>query len=586
MTKSTKDDLSRSKEKIQIHDDFHRFGVSPKPASGNDAIEEALATAEAVVSKTHAEIIQEIPPEGELSESLSLKQVIEKAEKRLEYLSDGSDLKEPGLSEMLDTLDIKAELGRPDEMTEPSYISEVQQDTEEMYETEYGEGLDKNEKNHLVRSDGDWNPMVDRDDVPDGQAPFDDEMEETTHIITPSRGVEKWHGRKVTEKQPRDAYFFEDRTGGDIYEDPLWQLLCSVYEENFTGVIVLNDGDTERKLFFEDGQALIATSSARKDRLVELLHREGRLSDKEYIEACTAVGSTRRRAGAILVERGLISRRQLFPLVQYHYETIILDSFSWKNGTWKAYHGERPGAERILLEVSTPTLVLEGIRSKAPIEDIDEILPGDAIPVATSDGLCKIGDTGLSSDEKEVYRAADGMVSFDALSLELEFPAVEIRRLFAGLMVLGLVQFEDLKDERRFEETIDESYPEEATGESLPEEPMDESLPEEVVIGKNMDEDGSDSERVRVENKIAQAEEGSYFDILEVSPNASEYDIEQAFGALAEQFDIERFTSPELADLRPQVELIRSMIDEAYEVLRKPELCEQYRRVVVEDRSR
>jgi hypothetical protein len=571
---------------MQIHDDFQNFGVDPKPVPGNDAIEEALATAEAVVSKTHAEIIQEIPPDGELSDSLSLKQVIENAEKRLEYLSDGSDLEEHGLPEMLDSLDIRAELGRPDEMTESSHISEMQQDTKEMYKNGYGERLEENGSNHRIRSGGDWNAMVDRDSLRDGQRLFDDETEETTHIITPAEGIEKRHGGRVTENQHRRAVFFEDRTEGKISQDPLWQLLCSVYEENFSGVIVLNDGDTERKLFFEDGQALIATSSARKDRLVELLNREGRLSDKDYIEACTAVGSTRRRAGAILVERGLISRRELFPLVQYHFETIILESFSWRKGTWKAYHGERPGAERILLEVSTPALVLEGIRSHAPLDAIDEILLGDAIPVVTSDGLCEIGDTGLSFDEKEIYRAADGLVSLEVLSVELDIPILEIRRLFAGLMILGLVRVEDLGDESPREETIDESHLGEATLESPSEEPMGESRPAEVAMEEERDENEPDFERVRVENKIAQAEEGSYFDILEVSPNASEYDIEQAFGALVELFDKERFSSPELADLRPQVELIRAMIDEAYEVLQQPELCEQYRRVVLEDRSR
>jgi hypothetical protein len=401
----------------------------------------------------------------------------------------------------------------------------------------------------------------------------------------------------VVESQRRRALFFENRTAGDISEDPLWDLLCSVYEEHFTGTIVLSSEDIERKLYFDEGQVLIATSSARKDRLVELLHREGRLSDQDYVEACTAVGSTRRRAGAILVERGLISRRELFPLVQYHYETIILESFSWKNGTWQAFHGERPGAERIVLEVPTPTLVLEGMRSHTSASEMNEIVSLNAIPIVSSGGLCAIEDTGLSPEEMAIYRAADGLVSLEALSREFELPTLEIQRLFAGLGILGLVEFVDSSQESYLPDTAIESARERDVADNQVEEVTSENnlnravRKEEISEMKNQPDmspplRGFDLERAKVKVKILQANEGSYFDILEVSPDASEYDIDQAYEAIASQFDMTTFASPELADLQPQVELIRSMIEEAYEVLKNPGLCEQYRRVVVEAKNR
>ena len=137
MNNSTKDDLFRSGDRVKIQNDLGHLDERPKYSTENDAIEEALATAEAVVAKTHSEILQEIPPDGELSASLSLKQVIENAENRLEYRADGSDLEKTGLPEMLDALDIKAELGRPDEITEPSYISELQKDRTETYEFDH-----------------------------------------------------------------------------------------------------------------------------------------------------------------------------------------------------------------------------------------------------------------------------------------------------------------------------------------------------------------------------------------------------------------------------------------------------------------
>jgi hypothetical protein len=183
------------------------------------------------------------------------------------------------------------------------------------------------------------------------------------------------------------------------------------------------------------------------------------------------------------------------------------------------------------------------------------------------------------------------------LSREFELPALEIQRLFAGLGILGLVEFVDSSQESYLPDTAIESARERDVADNQVEEVTSENnlnravRKEEISEMKNQPDmspplRGFDLERAKVKVKILQANEGSYFDILEVSPDASEYDIDQAYEAIASQFDMTTFASPELADLQPQVELIRSMIEEAYEVLKNTGLCEQYRRVVVEAKNR
>ena len=76
------------------------------------------------------------------------------------------------------------------------------------------------------------------------------------------------------------------------------------------------------------------------------------------------------------------------------------------------------------------------------------------------------------------------------------------------------------------------------------------------------------------------------FELLEVSPDASDNDIKQAFHVLLDRFDRARFQEGPLVELLPQVELIHAMLQEAYEVLSDPQLCAQYRRVALDDRNR
>ena len=84
-------------------------------------------------------------------------------------------------------------------------------------------------------------------------------------------------------------------------------------------------------------------------------------------------------------------------------------------------------------------------------------------------------------------------------------------------------------------------------------------------------------------DKIAQVDEASYFSILEVRPDASGYELRKAYRALVSQFAAERYAVPELADLAEEVELIRAVIEEAYEVLRNPALREAYRQGIAEE---
>lgn len=84
-------------------------------------------------------------------------------------------------------------------------------------------------------------------------------------------------------------------------------------------------------------------------------------------------------------------------------------------------------------------------------------------------------------------------------------------------------------------------------------------------------------ERARVADKHAQVLEGTYFAIMEVPPEASGYEIRKSYRRLRGLFAPERFAVEELADLRSQAEVIRIVLDEAYEVLRDSSLREGYR---------
>jgi hypothetical protein len=81
----------------------------------------------------------------------------------------------------------------------------------------------------------------------------------------------------------------------------------------------------------------------------------------------------------------------------------------------------------------------------------------------------------------------------------------------------------------------------------------------------------------RLEEKIAQVEEGSYFDLLEVSSKASAQELRDARDRLRAEFSAARLESAKLANLRDRAEMLLSVLDEAYTVLCDPSLLAAYR---------
>ncbi|MDJ0766751.1 MAG: DUF4388 domain-containing protein [Myxococcota bacterium] len=493
-------------------------GDEPEPAfQDGDPVAAALAIAESIAPEM-AEHGSAMPDGGTHSDSGSLKQVIDDVEQRLKDSVTPSEHEAQDFPEELDALDIGAELGRPDDGLKTPYS--LQPATEDTLDDHPLDARDQNIPEMAASS----------------QAPE-----------TESRLPQEMIGLRFEDG---------DRWHGHLSETTIWQILTACFVDGLSGAVILERADIERHLFFDNGSLIVATSTAREDRLVELLFREGRLGNQAYRQATYTIGLSGRRAGAILVEQGLISSRELFPTVRHHYEYIIFDTFAWREGVWR-YDPEAQPKERIILGATTPQLIIEGIRSHARPEDIESKIHEGTRPLAVPDGICPLEDTGLLPEELEIYQAFDGATDIERLAVQFDLGQGELMRLVAGLAALGLVQLKNDKAQAPSAGSV--------------------RTPDRASI-----EPGFRLERARVREKAEQVKEGSYFDLLEVPPGASGHEIRKAYKRLLGRFAFERFVVEELKDLQTEVRLILDVIDEAYEVLRNADLREMYRQSIKE----
>ena len=128
-----------------------------------------------------------------------------------------------------------------------------------------------------------------------------------------------------------------------------------------TGVLRLARGAATKSVYLSEGSLIFATSSDPDDRLGEMLLRKGRISYRALEDSVRAMQDGK-RPGTMLVENGAIRARDLVDGVRDQVQEIIYSLVAWDEGSFEFTEGKLPSREVILLHMSTPDLMLEGVR--------------------------------------------------------------------------------------------------------------------------------------------------------------------------------------------------------------------------------
>ncbi len=226
---------------------------------------------------------------------------------------------------------------------------------------------------------------------------------------------------------------------GSLAERDFPELVHHLYERNFSGSLTLTHGGFGKSVTLEDGRLVFASSSDPDERLGELLLRRGRVTLREYVDAGRAIAPGR-RLGTVLVEQGVLPPKDLVRAVVDHTQEIIYGAFLWTEGRYRLQEGQRP-AEAITLNISTPDLIVEGIRrinswarihrAVGTLESTYQRVEGYG-PVAAkmtlTDGQLEILTSLLEGD------------SLDAICARSILPSIEVCRALWAYRVIGLVR--------------------------------------------------------------------------------------------------------------------------------------------------
>ncbi len=144
---------------------------------------------------------------------------------------------------------------------------------------------------------------------------------------------------------------------GNLETTPLTDILSTLRMQKATGTLICRSGAVEKCLYVQGGQIIFATSKDERDRLGEILIKEGKISRPQLEHALKQHQKSAgiKKIGAIFVENGDVSPKDLFNGLKVQVRTIIQSLFLLQGGQY--HFDERLPSDVIPLPINIEELL-------------------------------------------------------------------------------------------------------------------------------------------------------------------------------------------------------------------------------------
>jgi hypothetical protein len=216
-------------------------------------------------------------------------------------------------------------------------------------------------------------------------------------------------------------------------------LLRPLVRDHKTGVLRCVRGEVTKTVYVSEGRLIFATSTDPNERLGEILLRKGVITYRVLEDSVQALRRGKRQ-GTILVENGAIRSRDLIDGVNEQVRGIIHDLVAWEEGWSEFREGQLPSREVITLKVSTPDLILEGVRRIVRWSRIRAgVGPLEQIYGLSPQSVSLLSSVSLDKDELALVAGIDGPMTVEDICRASRRPDFWVCRILWALWAVGVL---------------------------------------------------------------------------------------------------------------------------------------------------
>jgi tetratricopeptide (TPR) repeat protein len=225
---------------------------------------------------------------------------------------------------------------------------------------------------------------------------------------------------------------------GSLKEASLPDVIQLLFLGRRTGCLALADQHNFGTIYLDEGLIVYASIVNRRDRLGDILVRNGRITPDQLQQAIETQDDDRQhKLGEILVTLGILSRTELEDYMRLQIEEAVYYLFTWTSGTFNFEAGVRPEREDFLVRISPEALLLEGARRVDEWSLIEKKIPSfDLIFSVDQQHIAQSTPT-LSAEQQRLLPLIDGTRDVRQLIDESGLVEFEVGKALFGLITAG-----------------------------------------------------------------------------------------------------------------------------------------------------
>jgi hypothetical protein len=208
-----------------------------------------------------------------------------------------------------------------------------------------------------------------------------------------------------------------------------------IHGNQWSGQLAVVDGAVRKTIYFRRGDIRTAASNVAEDRLGAILYRYGVVSDEQLQEAVKATNAST-KLGQVMVERGWLTPHDLYSYVRKQIEEIFFSILVIAKGNFYFYRTGDDDGPASQLQLSTKTLLFEGVRRIDELSYFREKLPSVEVVLVPRHPQ---PDEKLGPREQRVLDLVDGARTLEMISRITHLGEFETTKILYQLLQSGYV---------------------------------------------------------------------------------------------------------------------------------------------------
>ncbi len=352
---------------------------------------------------------------------------------------------------------------------------------------------------------------------------------------------------------------------GSIKDTSLVRMLVHLNRSIKTGTLTVSTPSAIKKIYLKMGDVIFASSTYEDDRLGEMLLKAGKITIEQYDESVEILKATGKKQGAILVELGYLTPKELFWGLKYQVHEIIQGLFILEDAQYEFREGDIPAQEVISLKMSMGNLIYAGINKITNWTRIRSEMPDtDSVLKLSEDPLSLFQDIELSPQDKKILSLIDGEKTIKEIIDNSWMGSFEALRILYVLWSIGMIEQAAVQKEALKAST---TIGGKAKGVKL-----------DAILEPIAEEE---SQITKINSLYSRLESLSFYELLEVDNSATSETIKKRYYSLAKEYHPDRHLISSAPDTKMKLTRISDALTTAYNILKDGKLKTEYYKSLV-----